>query len=227
VQRFVVEPILFSIFGELLYPNEPVEYLIPYSSIVELYEMVDNDHIVTDPAQNEHVKKHIAELIQFFEQPFVKKKIDRTLRVPWTKSAPILFSEQVTLTVYFSIDNAEFGELFDPIETELLLLARRENAPIISDQLDFNQRVIDGQVGVTVIDVADFGFFIEEEPVVTAEAEETLLLEPLHPVEAEEGAFREGGRMQPDASSQNNPMLPWVMGGIVLMLVVALVTALI
>lgn len=220
MQRFVVEPILFAIFGELLFPQEPVEYIMPYSTINELYELRESEQIVTDPAQNEVVKQNLEKVIAFFEQPFVSKKINRSLRVPWQKSSPILYAEGVTFTVVYALDNAEYGEAFDPIETELLLLAKREGAPIISDQLEFQMRVVEAKLPVTVLDVEDFGFIVEEMVPDAAgmvdEADEDLMLpgEPLQPFEADP-------QSQP---KQTNTLLPWVMGGFVLLLVASIYT---
>ncbi|MBL0386277.1 ADP-heptose synthase [Tumebacillus sp. ITR2] len=232
MQRYVLEPVLFAIFGELLYPNEPLEYLIPYSTVMELYELLETDQIVTDPLQNTLVKQHVRGLIEFFEQPLVKKKMDKILRVPWTKSSPILFSENVTFTVVFSIDNAEFGETFDPIETELILLARREQVPIISDQLEFEQRVVTSKVQVTVVDVADFGFLLDDAPEVAMTEEEhdlsdttplRLAEEPVQTYEAEEGAAVQEATQE---KAKENSMLPYVMGGLVLLLAGSLLTLL-
>ena len=216
MQRFVVEPILFAIFGELLFPQEPVEYIMPYSTINELYELRDSEQIVTDPAQNELAKQNIEKVIAFFEQPFVSKKINRSLRVPWQKSAPILYAEGVTFTVVYALDNAEYGEAFDPIETELLLLAKREQVPIISDQLDFQMRVMEAKLPIPVLDVEDFGFVIEEVPEAAGleEADSVFASEPLQPFEA-------GPQGEP---KQNNSLLPWVMGGFILLLVASLFT---
>jgi hypothetical protein len=232
MQRYVLEPVLFAIFGELLYPNEPLEYLIPYSTVMELYELLETDQIVTDPLQNTLVKQNVRGLIEFFEQPLVKKKMDKILRVPWTKSSPILFSENVTFTVVFSIDNAEFGETFDPIETELILLARREQVPIISDQLEFEQRVVTSKVQVTVVDVADFGFLLDDATELAMMEEEhdlqdatplRLAEEPVQTYEAEEGAAVQEATQE---KAKENSMLPYVMGGLVLLLAGSLLTLL-
>lgn len=228
MQRYVLEPVLFAIFGEMLYPSEPVEYLIPYSTVMELYELLDSDQIVTDPLQNDLVKENVRKMIEFFEQPFVKKKMEKILRVPWTKSSPILFSENVTFTVVFAIDNAEYGETFDPIETELVLLARREKLPIISDQLEFGQRVVAAKVPVTVVDVTDFGFLIEDTPDLGILEEDILpeveplrlAEEPVQSYEMEEGAVHESPLVQ----KKENKLLPFVMGGILLLLIASLVS---
>lgn len=225
MQRFVLEPILFAIFGELLYPTEPVEYLIPYSTLIELYEMRDHDEIVSDLVENERVKENLAGLIAFFEQPLVKKKIDRALKVPWQKSTPILFSENVTMTLVYSLDNAEFGESFDPIETELILTARRESVPIISDQLDFQQRAIEMRLAITFIDIADFGFALEEDFLgELAVADEPYIKEPVQSIEAQEGALELSEQREVRRTNQGAQMLPWVMGGLVVLLIVSLLS---
>ncbi|MGZ4135081.1 MAG: ADP-heptose synthase [Tumebacillaceae bacterium] len=233
MQRFVLEPVLFAIFGELLFPNEPVEYLIPYSTVLELYELLESEQIVTDPGQNVLVKQNLEQLIEFFERPFVRKKIEKTLRMPWSKSTPILFSDNVQFTVVFSIDNAEFGERFDPIETELLLLARREKLPIISDQLPFQQRIVESGVGITVIDVAEFGFFVEDYGPLDMEfADEesfgsltNAATEPLQPFELHEGAgaVTETVALQPEQPKKKEmPLFPLIIGGFLLILIASL-----
>lgn len=224
MKRFVLEPVLFAIFSELLDPIEPIEYVFPYSTVMELYELKDSDQVVVDRSQDARVKANIEQLIAFFEQPFVSKKLDRALKVPWAKSTPILFSEQVTFTVVNALDNAEFGEAFDPIETELLLTARREQAAIITDQLEFQQRVFDAKAGVTVIDVAEIGFNVQEDPFATAfeEEAEEFVEEPLETFEAQEGAL--AGPMPVEVSRRaGNPYLPYIFGGFVLILIAALV----
>ncbi|WP_323372941.1 ADP-heptose synthase [Tumebacillus lacus] len=236
MQRFVLEPVLFAIFGELLYPTEPVEYYVPHSTILELYDLRDSEQIVTDPSQNEHVRQSLEAVISFFEQPFVKKKIERSLRVPWQKSSPILFSDRVTFTVVYALDNAEYGESFDPVETELILTAKQLNAPLITDQLEFQQRIIQHRIPVTVVDVADFGFLVDEPEAMGEEYEDEDLLpssEPLAAYEAQEGAgsapvltLAEASGTQaaqrPDRATAGNPMLPWIFGAFAVMLVASL-----
>ena len=224
MQRFVLEAILFAIFQEeLLYPTEPVEYLIPYTTLIELYEMHDEDEIVSDLAENERVKENLAGLIAFFEQPLVKKKINRMLKVPWQKSTPILFSELVTLTVVFSIDNAEFGETFDPCETEAILIAQRENVPIISDQLDFQQRVLDMRLPVMFIDIMDFGFVVEEDFLgEMMKPEESYTPVQVEAMEAQEGALEQSEQKEMQRKNQGVTYLPWVMGGLLALLILSL-----
>ncbi len=66
-RRFVIEAVLVAIYGELMVPSRPVEYLIPYSSILELYEMKDSKEPVMPEADDDaHVKEKIGELIAFF-----------------------------------------------------------------------------------------------------------------------------------------------------------------
>ncbi|WP_198299718.1 ADP-heptose synthase [Tumebacillus avium] len=220
MQRFVVEPILFAMFGELLFPTEPIEYIIPYSTVMELYDLRESEEVISDPRENERVKANLEKIIQFFEQPFVSKKLDKSLRVPWQKSRPILFNENVTFTVVNALDNAEYGEGFDPVETELILLARRENVPLITDQLQFQQRIVETRIGITVIDVADFGFLVDDQLVEELEMfEEDTVLEqaPVNSLEAQEGAL--SAAEERAVNSKSNKMLPWVIGGFGLILV--------
>lgn len=66
-RRFVIEAVLVAIYGELLAPSQPVEYLIPYNTIMELYEMKDSPEPVMPEADDDaHVKQKIGELIAFF-----------------------------------------------------------------------------------------------------------------------------------------------------------------
>ncbi len=37
-KRFAIEAVMIAIYGQLLVPARPVEYLIPYSSVLELYD---------------------------------------------------------------------------------------------------------------------------------------------------------------------------------------------
>ncbi|MFD2169456.1 ADP-heptose synthase [Tumebacillus lipolyticus] len=224
MQRFVVEPILFAMFGELLFPNEPIEYIIPYSTVMELYELRDSEEIIHDPAENERVKANVEKLILFFEQPFVAKKLDKSLRVPWQRSRPILYSENVTFTVVNALDNAEFGEGFDPVETELILLARRDSLPLITDQLQLQQRIVEARIGITVIDVADFGFLVDEPPFEELADEHDLALvnTPIHSLEAQEGALSPAEERA--VSQKGNKLLPWVLGSFALILLAFIFT---
>jgi hypothetical protein len=228
MQRFVLEPVLFAIFGELLFPNEPVEYLMPYSTVMELYELLESEQIVTDPGQNVLVKQNLEQLIEFFERPFVRKKIEKTLRMPWTKSTPILFSENVQFTVVFAIDNAEFGERFDPIETELLLLARREKLPIISDQLPFQQRITEANLPIPIIDVAEFGFFVDDVGPLDVEFgdEEAFAIgksEPIQPHEMPVHPIADSVALEAEQPKKKEmPLFPLIIGGFLLLLIASL-----
>jgi len=163
-RRFVIEAVMAAIYGEIMVPNRPVEYLIPYSTVQELYEMQENEEmIMPDPADDAHVKSKIREMIAFFEEPFNRKKIERSFTVPWRASPPLVVNDNVSFIVVNSLENAQYGEVFDPIETELLLTSVREQAPILSDQIDFLERVIDAEVPVQVFDIEDFEYALESE----------------------------------------------------------------
>lgn len=161
-RRIVIEAVMIAIHGQMLVPKRPVEYLIPYSTVYELYEMKDSEEpILPDAEEDKHVRNIIGDLIDFFEDPFNRKKVERTLASPWKSSLPLLVNEQVTLTVVNGMENMEYGELFDPVETELILLAQREQAPILTDQLEFLDKVIESRIEVEVFDIEDFEFAVE------------------------------------------------------------------
>ncbi|MNP57933.1 hypothetical protein D3C76_1528030 [compost metagenome] len=112
---------------------------------------------------DQHVKSKIRELIAYFEEPLNSKKINRCLSVPWAKSSGILLGEMAHVTIINSVDNAAYGETFDPIETELLLTSVREKVPVLTDQFELIQRIIEGGIPVQVYDIDDFDFAMEEE----------------------------------------------------------------
>ena len=161
---FVVEAVMLASYGQLVLPRKSVHYFIPYTTILELYEMEQSSEpIMADPDDNEHVKQKIQELIAFFELELNRKKIEQALAVPWKKSAPIRVNDNVALTVVYAVENAQFGDDFDPVETELLLTAMREEAPLLTDQIDFIDRAIEAEVPVQLIDIDDFEFALEDE----------------------------------------------------------------
>ncbi|AIQ41927.1 ADP-heptose synthase [Paenibacillus sp. FSL R7-0297] len=163
-RQFVTEAVMMAIYGQLLAPRSPVEYIVPYTTIMELYELRDSDEPVMSHADDDqHVKLRIRELINYFEEPLNSKKINRCLNVPWAKSSGILLGGQAQITIINSLDNASYGETFDPIETELLLASQREQVPILTDQFELIQRIIEGGVPVQVFDIDDFEFAMEEE----------------------------------------------------------------
>jgi hypothetical protein len=162
-RRFVIEAVMVATYGHLLVPSRPVDYVIPYSSIAELYEMKDSPEPVMDnPDEDAHVKAKIKELIAFFEDSLNRKKIEKALSSPWRESPPLLLNDTIQFTVVHAVDNAQYGELFDPIETELLLTGLRLNIPLLSDQFEFQDRLIEAEVPVQVYDIEDFEFAVEE-----------------------------------------------------------------
>jgi hypothetical protein len=60
------------------------------------------------------------------------------------------------------VDNAQYGEYFDPIETELVLTSLKLNIPLLSDQFEFQDRVIEAEVPVQLYDIEDYEFAVEE-----------------------------------------------------------------
>lgn len=163
-RRFVIEAVMLAIYGQLLMPGRQVEYVIPYSTVLELYEMRESpDPVMPEPEEDAHVKEKIGQLIDFFEKSLNRKKIEKAIVTPWKKSAPMLANEEVTLSVIYALDNAQYGETFDPVETELLLTAMREQAPVLTDQLEFIDKLIEQEVPVQAFDIEDFEFAVEED----------------------------------------------------------------
>jgi hypothetical protein len=161
-RRFVIEAVMVAIYGQLLAPGEAVQYLIPYSTIMELYEMRDrNEQVMPDPDDDVHVKQKIGELIAFFEDSFNKKKLERALTASWRESPPLLVNELVSFVVVNAIDNAEYGEAMDPIETELILTALKWQIPVLTDQFEFIDKVIESAIPVVVFDIDDFEYAME------------------------------------------------------------------
>ncbi|ANA83073.1 hypothetical protein PVOR_22149 [Paenibacillus vortex V453] len=159
---FVTEAVMLAIYGQLLIPSKPVEYIIPYTTILELYELHTTDeHLMNSSADDQHVKIKIGELISYFEEPLNKKKIERALQVPWAKSPSIPVGETTRVSVMNTMDTAPYGESFDPIETELLLASQRAEAPILTDQYELIQRIVDSALPVQVYDIDDFDFALE------------------------------------------------------------------
>lgn len=161
---FVTEAVMVAIYGQLLAPPAPVEYIVPYTTILELYEFQSADPMMDNPADDQHVKSKINELISYFEEPLNKKKIERALSVPWTKSPSILFGDQVSITIVNAMDTAQYGEYFDPIETELILTSQRLGIPILTDQVELIARIIEAASPVQVFDIDDFDFAMDDEP---------------------------------------------------------------
>lgn len=84
------------------------------------------------------------------------------MTVPWRKSPPILVNDMVSFTVINSVDNAHYGESFDPVETELILTALHEKVPMLTDQVELVEKIIQAEIPVQIYDVDDFEFAVEE-----------------------------------------------------------------
>lgn len=69
--------------------------------------------------------------------------------------------ESTTVTVMNTLDTATYGEAFDPIETELLLASQKAEAPILTDQYELIQRIVESALPVQVYDIDDFDFALE------------------------------------------------------------------
>ncbi|WP_010272696.1 hypothetical protein [Paenibacillus senegalensis] len=162
-RSFVIEAVMLAAYGELLVPSREVTYFVPYSSIGELYELLEcGDPIMPDEDDDAYVKERIKEFIAFLEEPFNAKKLERALAMPWRQSPPLLLNDKTRLVVVSAMDNGEYGENFDPIETELLLLSLRNHTPLLTDQFELIEKVIEAAIPVQVVDLEDFEFALEE-----------------------------------------------------------------
>lgn len=161
-KTFIIEAVMLAVHGQLMLPGQPVTYIIPYTSIQELYELqAGSEPIMLEEEDDGFVKQMIGELIEFFEESFNKKKIEKALAAPWRKSPPLPINEHVTLMIVLAIDTEVYGEQFDPIETELILTSMKEQAPILTDQFDLIERLIQAEIPVQAFDVEDFEFAVE------------------------------------------------------------------
>lgn len=74
-RQFVTEAVMMAIYGQLLISSSPVEYIVPYTTVMELYELRDSDDpLMNRPDDDKHVKLKIGELIAYFEEPLNAKK---------------------------------------------------------------------------------------------------------------------------------------------------------
>lgn len=163
-RRFVIEAVMLAVYGQLLVPKRPVEFLIPYSTLMELYEMRDSeDHVMVDQEDDWLAKQQITALITFFENELNQKKINRALSVPWRNSSPLLLQDHVSVVVVNALDNMRYGESFDPIETELVMTSMREQAPLLTDQLEYVAHIIEHEIPVPIYDIEDFEYALEQE----------------------------------------------------------------
>ena len=161
-RRFVIEAVMVAIYGELLASSSPVEYIVPYNTIMELYEFRSSpDPLMNDPEDDRYVKEKINNLISYMEEPLNRKRLNKILVMPWGKTVSILFNEYITWTVVNAIDTEQYGEYLDPIETEVVLTAQKEQAPILTDQFELIRRIIEAEVPVQVFDIQDFEFALE------------------------------------------------------------------
>jgi len=154
---------MIAIYGQLLQPKRPVEYRIPYTSVMELYDMKDSPEPVMPEAEDDaYVKAKIGEMISYFEDSFNKKKIERALMAPWRESPPLPINENVSLIIVNAAENMQYGEAFDPIETEIILMSLRLQCPVLTDQIEFQDKVVQNSVPVQLFDIDDFEYAVEE-----------------------------------------------------------------
>jgi len=161
-KQFVIEAVMLAIYGELLVPAKPVDYLIPISTIYELEELIHTpEPIMFNPDDDRHVRKIMAEMVEFFRDPFKRKKLEKHLIAPWSK-VTFPLPNDVTLTVVKAEDNAMWGELFDPIETEQMLTALHFEVPLLTDQTDWQDRLLEFVIPIQFYDIEDFEYAVEQ-----------------------------------------------------------------
>lgn len=159
---FVLEAVMLAIYGELMTPTEPVEYLIPVSTIYELEEFFHSPQpIMPEPEDDKHARKIMEDMLRFFNDPFTRKRTEKGLVAPYS-TVTFSFQNNVQLTIVRTEDNALWGETFDPIETELLLTAIHFQAPLITDQPEWQDRILEYVVPVQFYDIDDFEFAVEQ-----------------------------------------------------------------
>lgn len=161
-KQFVIEAVMLAIYGELLNPSRPVEYVIPSSTVYELEEfLVNPEPIMPDPEDDRHVREVISDMIQYFREPFRRKKMEKHLVAPWS-TVTFPYDDLVQFTIIKAEDQATWGELFDPIETEVLLTCLKVEAPLLTDQLDWETRLLEHMIPVQFYDIDDFQFALED-----------------------------------------------------------------
>lgn len=152
---------MLAIYGELLSPSVPVEYVIPSSTIYELEEIYQTtEPIMPDPADDQHVRDVIKDMIHYFSEPFKRKQMEKSLVAPWS-TITFPFQDDIHITIIKASDTATWGELFDPIETELIVTAMRTQTPILTDQVDWQERMLEHEIPVQFYDIEDYEFALE------------------------------------------------------------------
>ncbi|MEO3945394.1 ADP-heptose synthase [Gorillibacterium sp. CAU 1737] len=159
--RFVTEAVMLAVYGNLIVPDKPVEFLVPASTITDLYDYLDDPEPIVMDLDPEELRNTIKRLIEFFELPFFAKQIQNALLVPWRKTSALPLADQVTVSVINTLENAEYGEAFNEIDTELILAAIREKALLLTDQFELVDRILEQGIPVIVVDVEDFEYAVE------------------------------------------------------------------
>jgi hypothetical protein len=84
------------------------------------------------------------------------------LTAPWRESPPLPINENVSFVIVNAVENMQYGELFDPIETELILTSLRLQCPILTDQIEFQDKAVQNAIPVQLFDIDDFEYAVEE-----------------------------------------------------------------
>lgn len=159
--RFVTEAVMLAVYGNLLVPEQPVEFLVPASTITDLYEYLEDPEPIVADLDPEELRSTIRRLIEFFELPFFAKQIQNALLVPWRKTSALPLADNVTVAVLNTVEDAEYGEELGEIDTELILAAAREKALLLTDQFELVDRILEQGIPVIVVDIEDFEYAVE------------------------------------------------------------------
>jgi len=159
--RFVTEAVMLAVYGNLLVPEEPVEFLVPASTITDLYDYLEDPEPIVVDIDPEELRNTIKRLIEFFELPFFAKQIQNALLVPWRVTPSLPLADNVTVAMINTVEDAEYGEDFNEIDTELILAAAREKALLLTDQFELVDRILEQGIPVIVVDIEDFEYAVE------------------------------------------------------------------
>ncbi|WP_232698269.1 ADP-heptose synthase [Brevibacillus daliensis] len=164
-KQFVIEAVMLAVYGNLLVTKEAVEYIIPSSTISELHDYVnDSTPMMQSSADEERVRTIIKEMIQYFNMPFHRKQMERSLLAPWS-AISIKYSELVQFTIVKAEDTCMWDDFFDPIETELILTAMKREAPLLTDQDEWEDRLLEYMIPIQFYDIDDFEYAMEQKSV--------------------------------------------------------------
>lgn len=160
-RRLVIEAAVFVTYGKFLLPDLAIDYYIPYSTILELFDIERTTKpIMEDPAEDVIVKRKVTQFLQYLNHPHNRRTIDTALQTAWAVSEPIIYFDTIRLVIVNAIDQSQFTNKFDSIETELIMTALKFDAPLLCDQFQLQQNIEAANLGVHVLDIDEFADLI-------------------------------------------------------------------